>query len=121
MVIVYRAPSRSIFQRDARSPRMSFSGPSRTRPLNTSETRSRSACVRAVSGLIELGRLITPIRMAGSALGSGVDVGPTVGWGVGDGVLEGSADVAGGDPFGRVGSEARGEPSGPALATALEV
>ena len=43
---------------DARSGRYVPSGPSATSPLKMSAARSRSACVRAVSGLIELGRPI---------------------------------------------------------------
>src|SRR5437773_11077616 len=58
-------PVLSTFQRSARSPTTASFGPSRTRPLNTRATRSRSAWVRAVSGLIDVGLETTPWRSTG--------------------------------------------------------
>ena len=61
-VNVYEDPLSPIVQVDARSGSTDPFGPRRTRPLKTSATMSRSACVRAVSGLIDAGRPTIPSR-----------------------------------------------------------
>ena len=57
-----RPPSSEVDQREARSGTTLPLGPLRTSPANSSATRSRSACERAVSGLIDSGWPRTPSR-----------------------------------------------------------
>src|SRR3954454_13423293 len=59
---VHTEPLSSTVQRSARSGTTVPDGPFRTSPEKTSATRSRSACVRAVSGLTDEGCPRTPSR-----------------------------------------------------------
>ena len=72
-VNVHDLPVSSVVQRAARSGISMPSGPSLTRPENARATRSRSAWVRAASGLTETGRPIVPSRYGGRGLGRSGD------------------------------------------------